>query len=272
MSMSNKYVPVDILNKIAQTLEPTSPEISLSLNSKQAPITRSELYKIFGFPTIPKMLTYKEDRMVILERDYEDGDWGCRLIIDNEEWMSCYSHNFVQLFELYSHYHLARGHCICTGLGFGLREKWLLSKQEVSKLTVLEKNVEVINYHKKVNPELIAQLEVIHCDASEYTGECDTLLLDHYEGVFVKNPSHYFQDIKQCCNNISHNTLWFWPLERAITDGLDEKVHNFSELRYNKYLTFTEIYPTLPKLTEPELNAYCNLFYNITEWLPFRNK
>ena len=29
-----------------------------------------------------------------------------------------------EAYELYSHYDLAKGHCICTGLGFGVRENW----------------------------------------------------------------------------------------------------------------------------------------------------
>ena len=40
--------------------------------------------------------------------------------------------------QFYSHYKLAKGHVICTGLGFGTREQWLASKPEVTKITVLE--------------------------------------------------------------------------------------------------------------------------------------
>jgi len=48
--------------------------------------------------------------------------------------------------EQYSHFKLAEGDCICTGLGFLLRESWLLENPRVTKITVIEKNVVVIHY------------------------------------------------------------------------------------------------------------------------------
>ena len=56
-----------------------------------------------------------------------------------------------------------------------------MTKKEVSKVTVLEKNKEVIDYHKFINPKLFDDVEVIHFNAYDYKGKCDTLLLDHYE-------------------------------------------------------------------------------------------
>lgn len=259
--MPNKIIPIDFLLKVGQTLKQTSPEIYRALSNEQNPITRSKFYGILGFPEIPKISPYRKDKMVIHGSALGEGGMSYTLRIDGNQWMTFNSNNFTQLFQFYSHHHLATGHCICTGLGFGLREKWLLSKKEVSKLTVLEKNVEVINYHKEVNPELMNQLEIIHSDASEYTGKCDTLLLDHYEYECFSNPEYYFSNIKQCCNNISHNVLWFWPLERMVTDNLNKEDESFSKTRYTEYLTLTKNYPTLPNITESELNTYCDIFY-----------
>ena len=69
---------------------------------------------------------------------------------------------------------LLNGHCICTGLGLGVRENWILNKPGVTKVTVVEKNQEIIDYHKFINPRLFDDVEVIHCDANEYKGKIVT--------------------------------------------------------------------------------------------------
>ena len=52
--------------------------------------------------------------------------------------------------QFYSHYNLAYGHVVCTGLGFGTREKWLSTKPEVTKITVIEANKQIIDYHRDI--------------------------------------------------------------------------------------------------------------------------
>ena len=44
---------------------------------------------------------------------------GCLLVV---KIMSYRIKDHDEAYELYSHYDLAKGHCICTGLGFGVRE------------------------------------------------------------------------------------------------------------------------------------------------------
>lgn len=249
-------ISVRFLHEVSKILKSTSPEISKLLNDVKTPITNNEFYKLLGFLEIPKVLLYKKDKIII---NTYIGEY--KLLIDNNEWMSFNPNTFVQLFELYSHHNLAKGHCICTGLGFALREKWLLSKKEVSKITILEKNIEVIDYHKEFNPDLINQFEVIHCDASEYNGKCDTLLLDHYESEPFLDQKNYFYNIRKCSNNIEHSVLWFWPLEVIVTTKLNREDEDFSKKRYKNYLNLTKKYPTLPNITESELNSYCDMYY-----------
>lgn len=254
-----KIIPLKVLFKISKIFESINPEISKILTDIKTPITDVEFYKLFEFPEIPKIFSYKKDNMII-KQVYNLDEKYYQLLIDGNQWMTFDLNTYEQLFELYSHYNLAKGHCICTGLGFGLREKWLLSKKEVSKITVLEKNIAVINYHKQLNPDLMSQVEVIHCDASEYIGECDTLLLDHYEFEF-HDLSKFFQNIKKCYDNIKHTSLWFWPLEAIVTDGLSKKDKNLSKNKYEKYLNLMKMYSTLPNITECELNSYCDIYH-----------
>ena len=62
------------------------------------------------------------------------------LLIDDVQWMAYDENTHLEAFEVYSHYCLAKGHVVVTGLGFGVRENWLLTKNEVTKLTIIEKN------------------------------------------------------------------------------------------------------------------------------------
>lgn len=185
------------------------------------------------------------------------------LELNGKRWMTYNLDTQLEAYELFSHYYLADGHCICTGLGFGIRENWLLNKKNVSKITVLEKNKEIIDYHHHIKSSFLDHIELIHCDASQYSGKCDTLLLDHYnepEGF------HYIiEDVINISNNIDHNTLWFWPLELLICQVafLNRK----KELK--EYSNFYDIYldlnkslklKSLPVLSPEILNMFIFMF------------
>ena len=90
---------------------------------------------------------------------------------DGETWMVYHLNNHGQALQFYSHYQLAYGHVICTGLGFGTREHWLATKPEVKKITVLEKYKEVIDYHKDIGTQWSDKIEIINADANEYKGD-----------------------------------------------------------------------------------------------------
>lgn len=245
---------VKSLRKLSKIFDPNYPEICESLRKIKTPITSIELSKILGLDQVPKVIPYEEDNLVIEEVYVQNLKNVFKLSVENEKWMVSSIENLEALFEVYSHYDLAKGHCICSGLGFGIREKWLLSKKEVTKVTVLEKNIEVINYHKKINPDLVNQIEIVHCDASQYKGECDTLLLDHYELLPFSNLDDFFSNIKECSNNIKHNTLWFWPLEYVISKKSRRK-------KKREYNLLREQFPTLPDIDKKQLNFYYNIYY-----------
>ena len=104
-----------------------------------------------------------------------------------------------------------------------------MTKKEVSKVTVLEKNKEVIDYHKYINPKLFDDVEVIHISAYDYEGKCDTLLLDHYEDEAgnakleiapkkIVNDMFVLQAASDISNNIECNRMWMWTLELIIAE------------------------------------------------------
>lgn len=247
-----------MVSKLAKILKSTSPEISEHLEKLKFPIMPKELYQLFGLENIPKICEYDDEEGVVIKKH----PYFYQLSVNGEGWMTFDPFSYAQLFQVYSHYNLAEGHCICTGLGFGLREKFLLSKSKVSKVTVLEKNIGVINYHKKFNPELVNEIQIINCDASEYKGHCDTLLLDHYEYEPSDLPN-YIKNLKLCRNNIEHKILWFWPLEKLI----DWNSEDLTTDKYEEYLKFKKEFPSLPDLSESQLISYCDMYDYWDEFL-----
>jgi len=118
--------------------------------------------------------------------------------------------------QFLSHYKLAYGHVICTGLGFGTRENWLATKPEVTKITVLEKYIEIIDYHKHIGTEWSDKIEIINCDANEYKGTCDFLSIDHYE---LDDAQSIIDSVQKVNKNISCDSMWFWMLEAWVKLG-----------------------------------------------------
>ena len=146
------------------------------------------------------------------------------LYINGVQWMMYEFKNHYQVSQVFSHYYLASGDVITTGLGFGAREKWILNNPKVKSLTVLEQNEDLIKFHRDNNPELFENANIIHCDAKTYKGKCDTLLLDHYEWEPM---TEIISDVKNICdNNIECNQMWFWHLETQILADL----HNLKDV------------------------------------------
>lgn len=200
----------------------------------------------------PNVIAYKKDDF---EVKYFENKNFYLMFKNGLRWMAWQPNSFYQAFEVYSHYILAEGHCICTGMGFLVREKWLLTKKEVTKLTVIEKNKEIIDYHNKFNPDIMSQIEVIHSDVYDYEGECDTLLIDNFEGDVTLFP-HWLYSSKVITNKIKSNVMWMWPLESILSSCYRNYIGlSLSEIYYNikKYFDLN----TLPDLTEEQLFHFC---------------
>jgi len=197
------------------------------------------------------------------------------LLINGKQWMMYNYSNHQQAAQLLSHYYLAKGDVITTGLGFGVRENWLLKNPNVKSITIIEKNQTVIDYHKKNNPKLYKKVKIICEDASEYKGECDTLLLDHYE---FENTPYVFENARKVCQNIKCQTMWFWHLETQIIadiHGVDEVslLNKFKRGEFNFDMTkLSDVYRAyeeikvrerlaqLPNLSEYELKLFITAY------------
>lgn len=186
-----------------------------------------------------------------------DDDGYC-LYANGQRWMTL-NPDYRQVFELYSHFDLAEGDCVCSGLGLALREAWLLTKKDVTKITVVEKNKSIIEYHEKTNPELMGKLDVVHEDIYTYTGSCDTLLLDNFEGG-LHDLNSFLIGSSQICNNIKHKTAWMWPMEVVISQHYKNYIGLSLEEIYNNVKYYYGL-NTFPKLTEQELFSYCSHYH-----------
>ena len=189
------------------------------------------------------------------------------LYVDGCQWMAYNTNTHEDAYSLYSHYDLAYGDVIVSGLGFGVRESWVLSKPEVKKLTILEKNSHVIDYHLHSNSEFLndSRVKIINCDASEYQGSCDVLLLDHYETQSIFD---ILIDAKKIHDNIESRYFWFWPFERIIMHS--RKWHTDNEVPqklYTKYEAFNMLkkhhgFDNMPNLSEDQINLYCMMHHS----------
>ena len=192
----------------------------------------AEFIKIFDYFNYsePKFVEYHKNKVDIFVRDKSDliksqdiedhanraieyAEGEVLLFINGRRWLRQYLPTSLSIGGVFSHHWFARGHTLTTGLGLGIRENWLLNKKEVTKLTVLEKNLKLIDYHKEHNPDLFEYAEVIHVDANEYVGECDVLLMDHYEEEPLPEMARMSSKVAK---NINCEVCWFWPLEELL--------------------------------------------------------
>ena len=232
-----------------------------------------EVLKLFNY-TPPNIQTIDRNGFKVITDEF-----GYRLFINNEQWMM-YDWSHTQAAMVYSHYHIAYGDVITTGLGFAARESWLLNNPRVKSLTVLEKNQCIIDYHKEINSDIIKKAKVICTDAVDYVGKCDTLLLDHYEH---ESMDYIVNNVKTVCKNIQCEKMWYWHLETQILadlhgvqeDGVwllfrDKKLKFDTESLRNIKYVYENIrqrfnLEKLPNLTEEELKLFLTIytgFYN----------
>ena len=185
------------------------------------------------------------------------------LLIDGHQWMAYNINTHLEAYEVYSHWRLAEGHVVVTGMGFGARESWILTKPQVTKLTIIERSNDLIQYHyHKKSPFLLdSRVEIINCDASEYKGSCDVLLLDHYE---LEDYMVILGNVKKIHDNIDCKKMWVWPLEAIIMHS--RRWFSFEEKRYiSKFEAYNRLksngdFSKFPELTQEDVNLFCMMF------------
>jgi hypothetical protein len=198
-----------------------------------------------------KIIEYEKNDLLIkkqIDNEYV-------LYVNNVQWMSYNEESCIQALEFYPQYYLAKGHCICTGFGLGIRERWLLQNKNVTKITVLEKNKSIIDYQKEVNPDLCEKIEIINCDCLDYKGCCDTLLLDHYE---LQDWQYIFNNAKEIIQNIKCETLYVWSIESYLINRkkIFKDIH-YIDL-YNKMKDYYSL-TKLPNLSKEQVNEFVSI-------------
>lgn len=189
------------------------------------------------------------------------------LYVDGLQWMSYNNRTHEDAYNVYGHYLLAEGHVIVTGLGFGARESWLLSKPEVTKLTILEKNPDVVRYHVQHNSPFLKdpRVTVLPLPAQEYKGSCDVLLLDHYE---TEPMEVMISDAKLVHDNIDSRLFWFWPFERIIMHSRKWMTDNDKSGKlYTKHEAFLMLkgfhqFTRMPNFDEDTINLLCMMHHS----------
>jgi len=168
----------------------------------------------------------------------DDNFW--HLYQDGIRWNTWNTLDHQELKEVAFGASIAYGKVIATGLGFLLRETLLLHNPNVNEVVVLEINKDLIEYQERVNPEIMKKITVVHCDANEYKGQCDTLLIDHYENLEEQLESEVFHGIQSCSRNIRHSVCWAWALEVLASyeeyKELRRKGYKFPHLTYDEYV------------------------------------
>jgi hypothetical protein len=205
--------------------------------------------------SFPNLVNYENEKFSIKK---ENNVW--RYVRNNLEYMSWNAQTNEEVFQLYNHNRLAKGHCICTGLGFLLRESLLLQNPKVTKITVIEIDNELIEYHKQFNPEIIQKIEIINCDVYSYKGKCDTLLIDNFEGSLELFEFEFLNCANFISKNIDCDVMWFWPLESILNRHYKHYIGLNLQQIYNNIKKYFDL-DKLPILSESELLDFCAIYF-----------
>jgi hypothetical protein len=196
---------------------------------------------------IPKFCTYKDDYMEIKALTHPDE---FVLFLNNPPNMGGLNHRNMgykldhsTALGFMSYYDLAYGHVILTGLGLGIVATWLSDKPEVTKITVVENNIHLINYFKTYG-DLPNKVELIHEDADRYVGKCDVLLCSHLimSPINGQKTSRWLKGARML-DNIECDILCLHRIPKIVKT-------------YENYLKTRIKIPQLPYITEEKFVLY----------------
>jgi hypothetical protein len=179
------------------------------------------------------------------------------MYVNSQQWMIYSPQSGIQLFEFYSHNFLSKGVVVCTGMGFLIRESWILKNPNVTKVIVVENSKDVIDYHKEKNAKILEKIEIIHGDANNLEIECDCLLVDHFE---MESFEKILTDVVNLSKKINHKVLWFWSLEKMILAKSSKEKKSFLEI-YNNIRQNNNL-STLPQLNKETLEDFIYHYFN----------
>lgn len=143
----------------------------------------------------------------------------------------------------HSQYDLAYGNVLVTGLGFGILTKALSEKPEVTSVTVVEIEQDVIDAFL-LNNTLNSKVSIVQGDATKYTSDLkyDCLLPDHYES---QSMSWRIKDMNDIAKRIKHDVFWPWSIEEMFLE------HTYPRYQYTTSEKNESIY-SLDSLVEED--------------------
>jgi len=193
---------------------------------------------------------------------------GYYLYVDGIQWMATSSDLLHSKDTLYSQFDLAYGDVLLTGLGFGILAKALTQKEEVTSVTVIELNKDVIDQYISVNG-LDEKLIIINDNALTYKSnhKYDCLLPDHYE---TQDTDWKISDMNSLASRIRHDVFWPWSIEEIFfkkyypvynhQESPEEFLQKYSKDFYKSWLSFIEdnffSHKTLMEVSEQKLIEY----------------
>jgi len=200
----------------------------------------------------PNFEKYKKNNIEI-KQDKETKAWS--LYIDKKE-VRTVDRFFVSCFSYMAMTDLAFGTTAIKGWGLGEIPNWLRFKPQVREVTVIEPNMDIIDYHEKVNTDMWGTVNMIQTRSLGFGMKCDVLLLDRYYNrePFDMDIVDFLDLIQKEIELIEHKFLWFWPLEMLLTyKSLQGKdlMDTYDKIRQKL--------PTLPYLKTADLHYYVGM-------------
>lgn len=195
---------------------------------------------------IPKIGLYKDDQLeIIFQRIKSRPEF--TMYVNNEKGtkdrVMWYYPNHCMGYYYFSEYDLAYGHVLMTGLGMNLLPNWIATKPEVSKITVIENNVHLIDYIKEYG-HIDNKIEIIHLDANHYSGSCDVYFCDHNFGESYSYDEKSIGFINNLLNSINCDRVW------------NQRILDLCNYDYDSYKNLRKISPKLPDINKEKFELY----------------
>jgi len=128
---------------------------------------------------------------------------------------------------------LPKGNCLELGLGLGLASKYILNRPEVTHLTTVEINPDIINVYNKMNKVVDLQHTIILADSTEYliyaNEMFDFIFMDHYDLIDEDTLDTIQLDVKLAKEHLLPGGIiigWFDP---STPSDLAEKFFDLFE-------------------------------------------
>ena len=161
-----------------------------------------------------KVDIFIRDKSYIIQNieDYPNGavkyvQGEAELYVNGERWFRQYLPASTSVGGVFSHYWFARGHTLTTGLGLGIRENWLLNKKEVTKLTIIEKNLESLNIIENIIHKYLKRQKLfMRTLMNMLVNVIKKLLMDHYEQEPIEQMAKMSSKVAK---NINCEVCWF---------------------------------------------------------------